>query len=759
MITPRLAWLLVVMFVLAGLPSATVSSTGSSIVFQRDPPTNPYLPGGEGVVQVVRNGQVSVQPLGPAPASVPGVAAPQAPEAGTTPTVNAVIEGITYDENATNNGGIASIPPDPHGAVGPNHVVHVVNTSIEWHTRAGVQQNSQSLNTFFAALNPLTRTFDPKVLYDQYAGRFLVVTLEFTSRERGFSADTSRILLAVSDDSDPNGTWFFAEIDAATDIDGDQTWADYPGFAVDSQAVYITANMFNFVQPSFSLGTRLWIVNKSPFYNGGAISVNRFDPYAAVGEAYTTTQPAHMFGTTPAGLGTFLVSYSGFSENGSSLFRVIRLSNPLGVPSFNYQELTLGPIDSSFFSSLPDATQPGTAALIDTGDRRALHAVWRNNALYATFHVLPGSGPNAGQTTAHWVQVNTSNLNALALANQGSIGGEDLAVATHTYYPAIMVDRNGRVAVGFSTSAPTLFAGAYAVLRNPTDAAGVVSPPATIAAGLDSYLRTFRSSGGRNRWGDYSAVSLDPITEEQFWVFNQYALPRDQPDSNNETGLWGTRFGMIGSPELQLSTAVASVSEASGILTGTLQRTANINTAVTFNLSSSLPARATVIPTVTMAIGQVTVPITITLLDNLLLDGPQPVTISAAGTGFVTATTLLTVTSDEVFTVTGRIFQDSDRDGLFDVEERGLSGRSVYLDRNTNNQPDADEPAATTTVSGTYTLLVYVTGTFQWRVIPFSWTQTTGSPVAFTVSTTGTLELDDVGFDGTFTFTPLITRP
>ena len=42
------------------------------------------------------------------------------------------------------------IPPDPHGAAGPSHLVSVVNTSIEWHTKAGVQQSSQSLASFFS---------------------------------------------------------------------------------------------------------------------------------------------------------------------------------------------------------------------------------------------------------------------------------------------------------------------------------------------------------------------------------------------------------------------------------------------------------------------------------------------------------------------------------------------------------------------------------------------------------------------------------
>ena len=58
------------------------------------------------------------------------------------------IEGIDFDQDAANSG-FYHIPPDPIGAAGPSHVVSVVNTSIEWHTKAGVQQSSQSLSAFF----------------------------------------------------------------------------------------------------------------------------------------------------------------------------------------------------------------------------------------------------------------------------------------------------------------------------------------------------------------------------------------------------------------------------------------------------------------------------------------------------------------------------------------------------------------------------------------------------------------------------------
>lgn len=151
-----------------------------------------------------------------------GILSPTSPNVASTPNALAPallfsIEGINFDENATNTGFFV-IPPDPIGAVGPGHLVSVVNTSIEWHTKAGVQENSQSLATFFAPVSPSTSIFDPKVIFDQYAGRFLVVALERVDTGINPNAgNISRILLAVSKTANPNGGWWFHAINQRQD--------------------------------------------------------------------------------------------------------------------------------------------------------------------------------------------------------------------------------------------------------------------------------------------------------------------------------------------------------------------------------------------------------------------------------------------------------------------------------------------------------------------------------------------------------------
>ena len=458
---------------------------------------------------------------------------------------------ISFNDNALETGGYVFIPPDSHAAAGPDHVVNVVNAAVAFHTKDGSQIFRDSLKDFFYfgasdPRNPETFTFDPKVIFDQYAQRFLITTLEHTETANGDAADTSRIFLAVSDDDDPTGTWYITVWDAKTNIDGADRWADYPGFAVDDQAVYIAANMFGFVATAGAFGgNRVWIIDKGlsgGFYDNGAASVSIYDP--AEGFIPTTQQPAHMFGTSPFGTdaGTFLIAASGLTNGTDEFLQIISIDDPLGAstgPAFIGQFMNLGNIDN-LSADLTDAAQLGSATAIEVNDRRALNAVWRDDKLWVATTINPNAGADAGQTTAYWVKLNTggSPPSVTSIADQGTIGGEDIATGTYTFFPSIAVNENGDAAIGFSASAPTIYPGAYFVTREPGDASGTTSASQVVKSGVDSYVRTF--GGDRNRWGDYSGAAVDPANG-CLWLYNEWADTKST-GSGSDNGQWGTAY-------------------------------------------------------------------------------------------------------------------------------------------------------------------------------------------------------------------------
>jgi hypothetical protein len=288
--------------------------------------------------------------------------------------------------------------------------------------------------------------------------------------------------------------------------------------------------------------------------------VNLFNPYDAPLDQQAALQPAAVFGTPPAGLGTFLVGYSGTTfDTGadgtkSELQQVIRVDNPLGATTFTLKFVDLGNIeDLSGAPELPNAPQSGSAVAIETNDRSTLAGVWRDNSLFTaqtinpTGIVFPG---NNGEATAYWIQIDTTNLNSLALSDHGVIDGEDISAGTHTFFPSITVDDQGSVAVGFGASSPTLHPGAYFTYRSASDPAGSNRGSGVLSEGEAFYVRTRAGDGNANRWGDWSGIAMDPADDGCFWAFNEYAMTQGSPTNTGdggavERGRWATQWGQF----------------------------------------------------------------------------------------------------------------------------------------------------------------------------------------------------------------------
>jgi hypothetical protein len=444
------------------------------------------------------------------------------------PVLLSSYDGVDESLDAFLNLATAHIPPDPNAAIGTDHNVAVVNSTIEIRAKDGSGVPARAALFSFFGTSSSTNLFDSKVLWDRQSQRFFVVTLEKDN------TSTSVIHLAVSPTGDPSifSSWRKFSFDATETISGHNTWADYPGFGVDSAAIYVTANKFDF---GAGLGgfedSRLWIVNKANLING-TLTQNR---YAPPGRGFTM-QPAQMYQDLPTGPGTFLTRWPVGFGSGNQL-TITRVASPLSNPTFTTYNLDTGLIDS-VFATLPNAPQAGSSALINTGDRRILSAVWSHGQLFATNTINPVSGPDQGRATAHWYRIDTSNLNNVFLADQGNIDGAGVLSNLYTYYPSVTVDDAGNMAVGFSASNATdTPVGAFYTARLAGDPAGYTEPIAFLRGGDDWNNQT--DGSGRNRWGDYSGAGLDPDGHTLFF-FNEYPGTRNAFYPN---GRWVTHYG------------------------------------------------------------------------------------------------------------------------------------------------------------------------------------------------------------------------
>jgi len=104
---------------------------------------------------------------------------------------------------------------------------------------------------------------------------------------------------------------------------------------------------------------------------------------------------------------------------------------------------------------------------------------------------------------------------------------------TERWMGSTAVDNAGNLAVGFSTSSTSVFPSIAYAGRLATDPPGVLAQgEATMFAGTGVQL------GTSNRWGDYSAMCLDPADDATFWYTNEYY------NTSPVTGFaWKTKIG------------------------------------------------------------------------------------------------------------------------------------------------------------------------------------------------------------------------
>jgi hypothetical protein len=413
------------------------------------------------------------------------------------------------------------IPPDTMGAVGPNHLVSILNSDFGVFDKSGTLLQKVPLQTFWRSLGteagePADFPFDPKILYDQHSGRFVAITLG------GTSAPGSWVMIAVSSSSDPTGAWSKWAIDADRDnnLQEFNNSADFPGLGVDAFNVYVTANMFS--GAGVGQYSKVWVIPKAQLLAGSNL-VTWFEFRDPPGSDFTM-QPAHTFGTPDAEYFLF--------EGSTNRLAVAWMDNTSGTPVWHFPlQVPVTPYTSTSF--LAGAPQSGNDNTIDTSDTRLLNVVYRNGALW-TVHTV--SGPATTKTEVAWYRIDPS---AGTILSQGRISDP----TRWYYYPSIGINQNDVAAIGFSGSSSTEYAGGYyTVIRPPY---GTADPVSLLKSGEAPYYKTGQTigipgGGTDNRWGDFSATVVDPTDNVTFWTLQEYA---QTPDPATGASRWGTWWG------------------------------------------------------------------------------------------------------------------------------------------------------------------------------------------------------------------------
>jgi subtilisin-like proprotein convertase family protein len=436
---------------------------------------------------------------------------------GRTPGITLSFDGISFATGGTGS------PPDTVGAVGPNHYFQSVNGSFQIFNKSGTTLTGPTLNNaIWAGFGGSCQTRndgDPVVLYDGLADRWLMS--QFTT------ASPYMICVAISTTPDPTGTYYRYAFNIGSEL------ADYFKFGVWPNAYYMSANESTYTAYAF---------NRANMLTGAAATFVKF-----TGQT-NFLLPADVDGTTPPAAnapGIFYTfkdnSYAGhgggvdrlevfnlapnFVTPASSTFTLVAT-----IPITNYTYTVCG-----FFilDCVPQSGAAANARLDALSEWPMFRFPYRNfgthESLVGNFAIDVGSD-RAG---IRWFELRRSG-GAWTLYQEGTHAPAD---GLHRFVGSIAQDKLGNIALAYSVSSSGIFPGIRYATRLTTDTLGTLQTEATMLNGGGSQTST------HSRWGDYSALDVDPGDDCTFWFTTEYFAASGSS--------WRTRIGTFTIPECQ----------------------------------------------------------------------------------------------------------------------------------------------------------------------------------------------------------------
>ena len=423
---------------------------------------------------------------------------------------------ISFDAQS-NYAGV--VPPDPVGEVGPHHFVAMSNLHFAIYDKSGTRlYGPAASNTLWAGFGGECQSSndgDPIVLYDQLADRWILTQFALGA--------TNYNCVAVSTTSDPLGTYYRWAFSTGPNM------PDYPKYGVWPDALYISTREFN-----------------GPFVGIGAYAVNRQELIAG-NPSPTMISFLVPPGSTSSNVGDGLLpsDLDGWTlpPSGSPNFYVGTMDNNQGAPQdaitlWRYHADFDTPANSTFtldhfiptaafdsvFPCSPGSRdcipQPGTSQKIDIQSYRrrpTYRLAYRNFGTHESLVTSQSVEAVPGIAGMRWYEIRDPNGATPFIYQQGTYapGASD---GIHRWMGSIAMDNGGNIALGYSASdATSTYPSVWYTGRLATDPLGTMPQgEGSIIDGTGSQLSSYA------RWGDYTAMTVDPMDDCTFWYVNQY---------------------------------------------------------------------------------------------------------------------------------------------------------------------------------------------------------------------------------------------
>lgn len=436
------------------------------------------------------------------------------------------------------------IPPDTMGAVGKTQYFETSNGAYAVFDKAtGTRTALMSDVQFWAGAGQTGANGDSRVMYNAAANRWVAIS---------FGADTKDLQVAVSDTFNALGPWKSTKFEGYGGF-GFGATADYPTLALDTNAVYIGTNNFAPATPggvnSFR-GTTMNVIPLASLFNVGAPTTLNMKQFVTpfTGTANDVDRGFAQQGVNSSSVGTsgtvlaaslFNFDSLGFKVNG--LTPGSATGSSIGATSFLGQAAFTSP----GAARQPSVAIPANRRVINALDERISSSVYEAMGRIYMVNTVDSTADGVDETRVRYTVLDAASF---AILSEGNIGQ-----AGYDYYQgSIAVNSDGQVVIGYNRSGLDPATGKISFMAQAfnTGAAGDLISTSGELLLKESLTDDYHNgsifgnpAAGRQRWGDYSQVAIDPENTHQFYAIGQFAREYNLPQFGHPGGTGGSRWG------------------------------------------------------------------------------------------------------------------------------------------------------------------------------------------------------------------------
>jgi hypothetical protein len=400
------------------------------------------------------------------------------------------------------------IPPDNYIAANNNDsIVMVMNNTFTIHNGVNGQltgrKNIKTLSAAAGVNGLFDDRFDPKIIFDPEADRYIMVMLNLIFS----NYNDSYIILGFSKTNSPSGAWSFYKL--AGNPFNDTTFFDYPCLSITHNELFITGNKVkNGV--SWQTGFKesvIYQIKKQDGYNGNAnLTYQLWDSIFYNGAPIRNLYPVKGSGSI-SGPSQYFLGNRILDQQNDTVF-MVNIPDTLGSVA---NTITVNALQADIpYGVPPNGRQPDTAYSLMTNDGRILAGFINNDEIQFLSPSIDTL--NGASGLYHGIISHVSSTPTLH-ANLYSIDSLDFGYPNLSY-TAYQAGHNQSI-ISFNYTGPHTYPSYGALFFDGNN----YSPLLSIKSG-DSSIHMM--AGNAQRWGDYSGSQPVWNTAAEVWCVGIY---------------------------------------------------------------------------------------------------------------------------------------------------------------------------------------------------------------------------------------------